>query len=263
MAISDYQTNIKLTDDPSGGMPDLGTRYQGGSNRASSPFVKGWFQVFFGLPQTIFNGGLAPSTVNKYLTSTAISFTPPGDPTVNYADIQGQGGVDSSVITGVTIDRSFSLVFNEQYGTPIWRIFEAWCGYFNPYLGVSTVGNTFAGKEYKGEVWVIQTRPVFKIESGSAAEVKAGTVEKVFVFDGVFPTNNPLSSFDSNVQGGETVQLTINFRFDGRPITELTDPAIIKTAETLLNGADLFRATADRYTRVLESETAVNGLPTD
>ncbi len=100
-----------------------GSRYNGGSKGTAGdhPYIKGYFYVFFGLPTTIFDTE-SRTSAQDYLMVSAENYTPPGDRQIHHQDVQGQGGVDTSLITGQTISREFSIQYKDYWGAPIFRI---------------------------------------------------------------------------------------------------------------------------------------------
>jgi len=211
-------------------------RYLGGYNRDvdSHPYVKGYFYVFFGFPETLFRS----SSIEKrnaliYTLSAAEGYTPPGDRQLKTEDVMGMGGVDASFITGQTIDRNFSLQFRDYWGAPIFRIHRQWTQYLNPYFGGVTeapggaeVGNPyFMAKEYKGTCMVIQTKPITKADGKGYAEQD---IIKVDFFDGVFPITDLKSAYDSNITDNSIAKPTVQYRFDGFPLDETNDDVLDK-----------------------------------
>lgn len=249
-AIDEYLNNVPLI----GGSPDMGNRYAGGSTSKTQPFVKGYFQVFFGLPANIF--GSNSTTAAQFLSTTCVGFTPPGDRQITMIEQQGQGGVGASFLAGQQITRNFSLMFDEYQDCPIFNIHHMWTGYINPYLGVSAIADNFDPSEYKGNVWVIQTKPVGNIGSRT---FKIEDIIKVFVFSGVFPLNDPLSMFDSQVMSNDKVQLNVQYTFDGFPLSDLLD-GIKDSALKLLNNAGLYSLTKQRYDTLVEAKNIGSGV---
>ena len=71
-----------------------GTGYIGGSQKGvgDHPYVKGYFYVFFGVPDAIFgtsNSNITRTQAKDFLMVSAESYTPPGDRTINLQDVQG------------------------------------------------------------------------------------------------------------------------------------------------------------------------------
>jgi len=221
--------------------PDI-NRYLGGANRDtdSHPYVKGYFYVFFGFPLDLFpaaagdqTGFITADQALVYTLSAAEGYTPPGDRQLKTEDIMGMGGVDSSFITGQTIDRNFSLMFRDYWGAPIFRIHRQWTQYLNPYFGGVTgmsSGSVFAPYEYKGTCMVIQTKPVTKL---NASDWNAGDIIKVDYFDGVFPITDLKSAYDSNITDNGVARPTVQYRFDGYPLDETNDDVLAKAVDVL------------------------------
>lgn len=251
--------------------PDI-NRYLGGARRGvdSHPYVKGYFYVFFGFPTDLFpDSASEESSIIKeramiYTLSAAEGYTPPGDRQLKTEDIAGQGGVDSSFITGQTLDRNFSIQYRDYWGAPIFRIHRQWTQYLNPYIGGATTvrrGDVtqnveFAPYEYKGTCMIIQTKPVTLIDTGYSES----DIIKVDYFDGVFPTTDLKSAYDSNITDNGIVRPTVQYRFDGFPLDE-TNPAVRQKALQILNSVDYNRANASPkiYEDLIESND-ISGL---
>ncbi len=221
--------------------PDV-NRYLGGYNRSvdSHPYIKGYFYVFFGFPSNLFLDGqtdtdqdISSERAMIYALSAAEGFTPPGDRQIKTEDVMGQGGVDSSFITGQTIDRNFSIQYRDYWGSPIFRIHRQWTQYLNPYFGGVTGavgGSKFAAHEYKGTCMVIQTKPVTKLYS---QEWNAEDITKVDYFDGVFPTTDLKSAYDANITDNSIAKPTVQYRFDGFPLDETNPDVLVKAVNVL------------------------------
>jgi len=237
-----------------------GNRYHGGSaqGEGSHPYIKGYFYVFFGLPSNlIFDGTntMSSSDAANIMMTSAEGFTPPGDRTIMTGDIQGQGGVDASFITGQQITREFSIQYKDYWGAPIFRIHRNWTGYINPYLGGSTVASEFSSKEYKGACMVVQTKPVAKLKEQNTASgpYKKSDIIKVDFFDGVMPITDLKSAYDANITDNTFVKPSVQYKFDGFPLDE-TDENTMTKALTLLNSSSIFESTISAYSKLNISE---------
>ncbi len=250
------------TDDTLTGSTGLdGSRYNGGSEGVAGdhPYIKGYFYVFFGLPSNIFGEGSDSSkgTAQDYLMVSAENYTPPGDRTINLQDVQGQGGVDSSFITGQTITREFSIQYKDYWGAPIFRIHRKWTSYINPYTGVSDVATNFSAKEYKGVCMVIQTKPVSgRTINGSVSkdngigQFQLGDIIKVDLFDGVQPLTDLKSAYDASITDNSFVKPTVQYKFDGYPLDEMNTEVKLK-ALGVLNSKSMFEKTSKNYTKLV------------
>ena len=231
-----------------------GTGYIGGSHREESdhPYVKGYFYAFFGLPSELFNKDNSTLEDSKrFLLVSAETFTPPGDRQMNMQDVQGQGGVGASFVVGQTISREFSIQYKDFWGAPIFRIHRIWTGFINPYLGGS-FHKQFAAKNYKGACMVIQTKPVIRNVNNNTTDNILWSKEdiiKIDYFDGVVPTTDLKSAYDSNITDNSFVKPTVQYKFDGYPLDE-TDTNVMAKAIEILNNKELFKATADLYTNL-------------
>ena len=211
-----------------GGTPEKLTRYIGGSKRNNHPFVSGYWQFFIEPPELLF-GSEAKSAYN-WLHSTAEGFTPPSR-TLNKADVPGQGGLGASFVTGLTLNRTFTVTFREYRNIPILTSMELWCSVIDPYVGVSPVkGEEWLPSSYKGQAWAILTRPVQAMGDGSADE---NVIEQIFYFDGVFPEAPPYESFASDISGNDLVQHSVTFSFDGWPLTRIDEATMTRAKELI------------------------------
>ena len=228
-------------------------RYTGGSDLAenANPFIKGYFYVLFELPdlfdENASDAGSSKANLEKLLLSSAESFTPPGDRQLKTEDIQGMGGLDSSFITGQTIDRNFSIQYKEFWGAPIFRVHRKWTNIINPYAGglvkSSTTGTGFEASAYKGKLWVIQTKPVV---GQSDKQYVEEDIIKVDYFDGVFPRTDLKSIYDSNITDNSIVRPNVQYSFDGFPLDETNDQ-VLTAAVTKLNTAIAIAASSNSY----------------
>jgi hypothetical protein len=238
-----------------------GTGYLGGSSKSEGdhPYIKGYFYVFFGVPGKIFNNATSEITrtqAKEFLLVSAESYTPPGDRQINLQDIQGQGGVDSSFITGQTITREFSIQYKDFWGAPIFRIHRQWTSYINPYLGASTIAETFSAAEYKGACMVIQTKPIVRQVGDSQIAWKESDIIKIDYFDGVQPMTDLKSAYDANITDNSFVKPTVQYKFDGFPLDETNDTVMTK-AVGILNGAKIFTKTSELYNNFATNETNI------
>ena len=227
---------------------DVGTRYYGGSNRKDHAFIKGYFQVFFELPQLVSaNGSSDPSDSNSViLTASASSFTPHGDRTINKVDIVGQGGVGASFVTGHTTTRTFNINFQEKYKAPIWNIFRKWTTLMiDPYTGLSNL-DVFEADQYKGRCMVVETMPV-RLDANASEDAYDKNIIKVYYYDGVFPETDISSIFDSNVTSPDgNVEINMGFSFDGQPLDE-NNTETKQLAITMMKNASLYSQIMDYY----------------
>ncbi len=237
---SDLDFGIKLdtTQNNQNHAADI-NRYLGGFNRSvdSHPYIKGYFYVFFGFPDALFAAG--PDSISReralvYSLSAAEGFTPPGDRQLKTEDVMGMGGVDASFITGQTIDRNFSIQYRDYWGAPIFRIHRQWTQYLNPYFGgvtenygVDAAPPLFMSQEYKGTCMIIQTKPITK-RNTSGDSWNMADIIKVDFFDGVFPTTDLKSAYDSNITDNSVAKPTVQYRFDGFPLDETNDEVMLK-----------------------------------
>jgi hypothetical protein len=232
MAATDYiaALNSRFSEFATNGRdaPDALTRNFGGSFRNNQPYIHGYFQVFFRLPNKLFNG--TEEVAQEWLHSTCEGFTPPGT-AVNKVDVTGIGTTGASFPTGVTTTREFQVTFRETQHLAILNIIKTWAGLFDPYTGVSALsGSEFIPPNYKGSCWVALMKPVgAKSDYTFAAE----DIEDIYAFDGVFPTSIPTDALNNDITASDTVQYSISFSFDGHPLTRMDEGVLSKTIELL------------------------------
>ena len=245
-----------------GGINIDGTGYVGGSSKTEGdhPYVKGYFYVFFGVPSKIFDGStnseITRDQAKDFLLVSAEAYTPPGDRTINLQDVQGQGGVDASFITGQTITREFSIQYKDYWGSPIFRIHRQWTSYLNPYLGASTMAKSFSAEEYKGACMVIQTKPVVRGAGENSIDWSESDIIKIDYFDGVQPMTDLKSAYDANITDNSFVKPTVQYKFDGFPLDE-TNSTVAAKALTILKGESIFTKTSDLYNNFAANGTNI------
>lgn len=198
------------------------SRFMGGSASSVHPFIKGYFYVFFKFPRIISNE--THKDFGKTLRSLCEGYQPPGDRQIKYEDVMGMGGVDSSFITGQTLDRNFSLNFRDVWGAPIFKIHREWTKIIDPFLGghVKEKDDTisFIPSDYKGSVMIVQTKPI--MVNGNSKDFKPEDIIKVDIMDGVFPLTDLSSVYDANISDNSIVKPTVQYRFDGAKFDETT-----------------------------------------
>jgi hypothetical protein len=212
-------------------------RYLGGSDKTIHPYVKGYFYVFFEFPPIVAKkvGETNANVGGKILLSLCEGFTPPGDRQLKTETVTGMGGLDADFVTGQTLDRSFSLMYRELWGNPIFVYHRAWTGIIDPYLGLNNSGLKFIPKNYKGRVLVIQTKPNIVNSTDSDVQVDVrDSIIKVNLFDGVVPITDLSSVYDSNINDNSIVRPTVSYRFDGKDYDETYD-GVLSTAESVLS----------------------------
>lgn len=228
-----------------------GTRYVGGSGRgeADHPMLSGNFYIFFKFPSAIFPDGT--TELQHYLMTAAEEYTPHADAQVKIQDVDGQGGVGASFISGKTISREFSLNYKDFWGAPVFRIHRKW-SFINPYFGASDIAEKYSGDEYKGSCMIIQTKPIARgVGRGSDAWIESD-ITKVAYYDGVFPKVDLSSAYNATITDNTVVKPSVSYSFDGFPLDE-TNKAVIATALTALNGSDLFGNTKKVYNELATS----------
>lgn len=221
--------------------PKTLSRYMGGHGRNNHPYISGYWQFFLNAPSGIFETDDIASGL-EWWHSAAEGFTPPTR-TLNKADVPGQGGVNSSWVTGQTLTRTFTVTFREYRDLPINHLIEQWVSVIDPYVGVSPIeGAEWLGKTYKGSAFAILTKPT----GAFLSDLTMDDIEEIFYFHGVWPENHPTDTFASDIAANDVAQHNITFSFDGWPLTR-TEPDVREEALKLLQGRQYLDSTYDVY----------------
>ena len=220
--------------------PDYLTRDIGGHFRKNQPYIGGYFQVIFGLPELLFGGADQAKVASRWLHSTCEGFTPHSQ-TMNTIDIVGQGQIGSSFVTGTTVNREFTMTFREYQNLPILNIIKRWCSVMDNFTGTSPLdGNQFLPINYKGWCAVAQTKPVKSKNVALTAE----DIEECYIYPGVIPMTIPLDALNSDVTSNEAAQLSVSFKFDNSPLTS-AEPGVINKVVELLAGMTMLGDSLD------------------
>lgn len=235
-----------------------GHGFMGGSNRDDSvtPFTKGYFFVFFAFPGTLFNASMNAADARSYLLNSAVDFQPHADRQLQTVEDTAIGGAKSNFIVGHQTTQDFSVTFKEYANCPCYRVNSKWHSVIDPYLGGSTVAVDMAPKEYKGSIMVIQTKPIARVNK---ADWKLNDIIKVNLYEGTFPLNDPSSAFGNGVEQTERVQIPINYKFDGQPLTELDDDVLAQALE-VMQSYDIYGETAGLYSALSTASKIKSGL---
>ncbi len=229
-----------MTDNYKYGNPLLNNpnRFLGGSSvNEYHPYVKGYFYVFFEFPPIVTRNTSLNASYTTLL-SLCEGFTPPGDRQLKTEDVTGVGGVDATFVVGQTIDRTFSLMYRDIWGSPIFKYHRAWTSIIDPFLGgliTDTKVPDYTPHAYKGKVLVVQTKPIALKANGKIHNEQLkwnNEIIKVHLFDGVVPTTDLNSVYDANINDNAIVRPSVQYRFDGKEYDETVDGvmAIAKTA---------------------------------
>lgn len=239
---------------------DGGHGFTGGSSRdgAVTPMTKGYFFVFFAFPGMIFDASMSAADAKQYLLNAAVDFQPHADRQLQILEDKAVGGATSNFIVGQTTTTDFSLTFKEFASAPIYRVHAKWTSYIDPFLGASTIADIFAPSEYKGSVMVIQTKPIANINK---ADWKEEDIIKVYLYDGVFPLNDPSSPFSNGIEQVDRVQLPMQYKFDGQPLNE-TNANVLNQAVEVLRSADIYGATQEIYNKLSIAGKIQSGINT-
>lgn len=221
--------------------PKTLSRYLGGHGRNNHPHVSGYWQFFLNAPSGIFDTDDVSSAL-EWWHGSAEGFTPPSR-TLNKADTPGQGGVNSSWVTGQTLTRTFTVTFREYRDLPIAHLIRYWTAVIDPYTGVSPIaGEDWVGKSYKGSAFAILTKPV----GAFSDDLDMNDIEEIFYFHGVFPENDPTETFASDISTNDVLTHNVTFSFDGWPLTR-ADTEVRDQAISLLSSRNYLDTTYKVY----------------
>lgn len=222
-------------------LPSYLTRDIGGQFRNNQPYISGYFQLMFGVPERLF-GAEASSSVT-WLTSTCEGFNP-HSVTVNTADVIGQGGIGSTFPVSKTITREFTTMHREYQNLPVINVIKLWSSMFDEFTGVSPLqGSEFIPSNYKGWAAVIQTKPTV---SRVGQAISAADIEECYIYQGVFPKVVPIDTLSSDVTANDTAQLSVTWSFDGAPLTSAEDNVVSRVLEMF--NTMKYLDTFDKYT---------------
>lgn len=141
------------------------------------------------------------------LTASCLSVTPPGG-TVNRVEFTGLGGLKWSVPGNVDYGNSLSIKFLEYSGLPILNIFHRWCKMIRDLrTGVSNLfsaseNGEYTKKSYSGVFLYWTTKP------------NAKDIEFYAMYDGVFPTKDPMDLYTFDVESVDKLEVEIEFNVD-------------------------------------------------
>lgn len=222
--------------------PDPFTRDIGGDFRQNQPYISGHFQVWFKLPDKLFEL-MNTSTAVTWLHSTCENFTPHST-TPNFADLTGPGQVGASFPVNKTITREFTLAFREYQNLPILRILKTWNSIYDDFLGVSPLkGYEFIPVNYKGICIVVNTKPV----GASMEPLEPADVEEVYVYRGVMPKSVPTDALAADQTANDFIQYSVPFSFDGAPLTSSDGSWVIDYCLTHINSLGTYQMTYDKF----------------
>lgn len=234
--------------------PDFLTRDIGGQWRSNQPYISGYFQVIFGLPEKLFASADNVATASRWLHSAVEGFTPHTQ-ALTKVDLMGQGQVGSSFVTNVITTREFTLTFREYQNLPILNIFRRWTSVFDPFTGVSPLsGNEFIPMNYKGWCAVVQTKPT----KSQNADLAAEDVEECYIYQGVFPTTVPVDTAGaSDITANDMIQESVTFSFDGSPLTS-SEPGVTDKVVDLLKSLRYMGSADSTYERYLSQGVGIS-----
>ena len=103
------------------------------------------------------------------------------------------------------------------------------------------------GTSYKGHAFVILTKPTG--HDGSNSMINRDDIEELFYFDGIWPENEPVDVLQQDISANDIVQYSINYSFDGWPLTKMSEAALNKAIDLLNDDRFKYQNTYDLYER--------------
>jgi hypothetical protein len=203
----------------------------------SHPFVSGYWQLILKTPpymhmqkgNKVVNADQkkALHTISKkdlvaerWFNSTAESFTPPTR-TLTSAVFPGFGGVNKSFITGQNIGNNFSVSFREYSKLPIIKLFNSWTSIVHNQTGLSPASEMNWNESlYKSEciAFITDSTQVQYNKQKAFYKFNRDSIQELYYFYGVYPETNP-QDIQADIAANNTTPITINFKFDGWPLT--------------------------------------------
>lgn len=190
------------------------TRFEGGHNVKTSPFVSGYWYFLIEPPTNnkLFSDSNRKSII-EVLHGAAESFTPPTR-TINKGELSGFGGVKKYIVLNQTISSSFTINFLEFSKMPIRKALKMWTAINNPNYGFNVTDI------YKGRAFVLLCKPTWSMLSstayvhGSDIPFTKDDIEELFYFEGVFPESDGSDSLQTDISMNDKVSYSIPFSFD-------------------------------------------------
>ena len=250
--------------------PNNLSRFYGGHSRTSHPYINGYWQFLVSPPCKLFDKiakGSDNTLAAQWFHATAEGFTPPSR-NLNKVDLPAQGGVGSSWVSGQSLMRTFSITHREYRDLALGKLIELWTSIIIPHIGVSELaGYDWEGSSYKGEAFVILTKPTGHGRDSSTTcatnlgkwKLEPEDIEEVFYFDGVWPENTPVDSLAQDISSNDIVQYTVNYSFDGWYLNK-SDDDVVKAAIDALNNWS-YQETYDTYTTDLKAYNPAYSSP--
>jgi len=236
-------------------LPDAVNRKHVGLKK-TAPFVKGYWYLYIDLPKGL-KDDLKYSTESfrKLLAGLSVNFTPPGE-NLNFADVQHLGGT-SKHYTQYTKSNDFSVTYNELSGAPVYKFHKAWARLIAD--SATSLGNIdVVPDKYKTTFLVIQTKPVGGRAINTGFQFKEEHIEKVYLLIGVTPPSDlQTGSFDSDISGPATVQLSYSYTCDDW-YDDFDIPELKKKAADILNNK-FFKWTKFADIKKLLDDTELTG----
>jgi len=160
------------------------------------PGVSGYFIVLFETPQAVSK----VSGADQHLIATAVRVTV-NDITINTAERTGIGGLKTMVATNIDLGgQTLTIGFYDTQSNVVLKTIRAWASAIrHPVYGTSMVAGT---SSYKGALHIAVFSPQMQgITFGLS-------------YYGVFPTNVPQSSLNTDVTNNSLFEFDVTFAFD-------------------------------------------------
>jgi hypothetical protein len=228
----------------------LTRRFGGTTAGVADPYVSGYgFLWPLRLPTSLekfINSEAIPSDskltnkeIQMLLCASCLSVTPPGG-TVNKVEYTGLGGLKWAVPGNVDYGNSLSVKFLEFSGLPILNVFHRWCKLIRDLrTGVSNLLTASEGGEYTKSSY----SAVFLYWT---TKPNAKDIEFYAMYDGVFPTKDPMDLYTFDIESVDKLEVEIEFNVDYIWTDSYVYDLCVKAAEDLL----VARKTISKYEEV-------------
>jgi len=171
----------------------------------ADPYLSGYGWVWFkDFPAEVANytQGLTQNQCMSALTALAIGYTLP-EVTLGTTTQEGLGGLSFSVPTKLEIGHTCTIKFIEMSGTPVYSIIHGWIQYIRDVrTGLAANLNATNKASYSASCYFWTTKP------------DGQTIEEAYLVTGMFPTTDPIATFNTERATVEKHETDITFSLD-------------------------------------------------
>lgn len=200
----------------------------------SDIYISGYFYILWTRVPEFMKKDSTEKILGDFSSMSQVMCTSVQIPDINLNVVEvvtGFGGTNKlSIPTGVDMDTSLTVTYNEMSGTPISKFHQRWISGIRDYAsGVSDIPN-YSIRNYTGELLYITTKPVHYASQGSFGKSTGQVpnqqmVETAHLFCNVFPVSDRQSLFSANIESSDKISIEMNYRFSqmfqGQQVTAL------------------------------------------